>query len=53
MISDDAKTFMTASRRLRALFQLPEVRNHMELKHIKCPLIDLRHRGKEDSSSGL
>ena len=35
MISDNAKTFMTASRRLRALFQLPEVRNHMELKQIK------------------
>ena len=35
MISDNAKTFMTASQRLRALFQLPEVRNHMELKQIK------------------
>ena len=35
MISDNGKTFMTASRRLRALFQLPEVRNHMELKQIK------------------
>jgi hypothetical protein len=35
MISDNAKTFVTASRRLKALFQLPEVRQHMDLKQIK------------------
>ena len=35
MISDNAKTFMIASRRLKALFQFSEVRNHMELKQIK------------------
>ena len=35
MISDNAKTFVTASQRLKALFQLPEVRHHMETKRIE------------------
>ncbi|CAB4032864.1 Pro-Pol poly, partial [Paramuricea clavata] len=35
MISDNAKTFVTASRRLKASFQFPEVRHHMEIKRIE------------------
>lgn len=34
MISDNAKTFVSASRRLKALFHLPEVRCHLENKQI-------------------
>lgn len=35
MISDNAKTFVTASRSLATLFELPEVRHQLDVKRIK------------------